>query len=320
MSHSHSAEWPGRAQLGDDRLSDEARAFLAETKATRWPSSTASTSDIAAVRAMARAAAKPARDALADRLQVTTENRFPGVPAFEIRATDTRNDAIIFYIHGGAFIMGEAADTGSVLLADRLKRPVLSVEYRLAPEHPHPAALQDCLTAWRAAAGAGKPVIMIGMSAGATLVMTTLLAARDLDLPQPAAVVLLTPDSDLGMLGDSLDANDGRDPILTWEGQLDIALPAYIAGHDTHDPLLSPVYGAYDPGWPPTLIVSGTRDVLLSSCIRLERAMRAGGAPVRLSLHEGMWHAFTFVPSLPEGRASLDEIDGFIADVLARTS
>ena len=129
----------------------------------------------------------------------------------------------------------------------------------------------------------------------------------------PRAIASLSPATDLGDMGDSAEAD--RDPFLPRSRTADVTL-AYARGQDLTDPDLSPIYGPFDATFPPTIVTTGTRDLLLSSCVKLARVMREAGAPVDLRVWEGMWHVFEFYPDLPEAQASLTEIADFLKPYL----
>ena len=162
-----------------------------------------------------------------------------------------------------------------------------AVDYRMPPDHPFPAGLDDCLTVYEALLADHRPeeIIVGGASAGGNLAAALILRARDDGLPLPAAAVLMTPGVDLTASGDSLQTNRGLDPLIP-----DGSSPAfgmYAAGHDLTDPYVSPLYGDFTKGFPPTILTTGTRDMLLSDTVRMHRALRVGGHPRRPPRHRG---------------------------------
>jgi epsilon-lactone hydrolase len=258
------------------------------------------------------------REALVDSVDRQT---IGGVPTVIVRPKGRlASDAIAFYLHGGAYCFGMAFDIASMLMASKLKLPVFSVDYRLAPEHPYPAALDDAGNAYAELTRRFDPsrIVAFGVSAGSGLLLALMLAARDKRLPLPAALAVLTPWTDLTLIGDSYAINDGRDARLTRKRMLDKTAAAYAKGADLKSPLLSPVYGDYGGGFPPTLITTGTRDLFLSDCVRLHRNMKRARVPVELTVVEGMWHAFNVAPGVPEAEESRAEIAAFLTDALAR--
>ena len=152
-----------------------------------------------------------------------------------------------------------------------------AIDYRMPPDHPYPAALDDCLAAYRALLReyAAENIIVRGGSAGGNLAAALILRARDEDLPLPVAAVLMTPEVDLTESGDSFQANLGVDTVLT--GSLMPANLLYAGGHDLAHPYLSPLFGDFTKGFPPTFLTTGTRDLFLSNTVRMHRALRAAG-------------------------------------------
>ncbi len=223
---------------------------------------------------------------------------------------------ILLYIHGGAYTLGKPdflyADFAP--LADRTGLKVYAVDYRLAPEHPFPAALEDALKVYRnlqRRVGA-RNIAILGDSAGGALSLSMLLKAHAEGLPMPAAVVLYSPWSDIDKIGDTYYTLSGVAPILDYDKNLRSSAQAYAKGHDMKDPLISPVYGHYERDFPPTLIQVGTRDIFLSNCVRLYRTMKRSGAPAELSVWEGMWHVFESLDGLPEAQEAVAEAASFL--------
>ena len=138
-----------------------------------------------------------------------------------------------------------------------------------------------------------------------------------LDAMIPAATALVTPWSDIRHVGDSFDSNNGRDPVITWKRQLDDAARVYVRGADARSPAISPVFGDFGPGFPPTMITTGTRDLFLSHSVRLYWALRDAGVPVELRVWEGMWHSFQSAPAIPEAIACRAEVAAFLTGALA---
>ncbi len=218
------------------------------------------------------------------------------------------------YLHGGGFALGNPDDAYAMRLAALLRVPVYGVKYRLAPEHPFPAALDDCLAVYAKLIESHSPrnVVVFGGSAGGNLALTMLLKANAAGLPMPAALGLSSPASDLTRTGDSYFANQGRDPVLQWDGLMEYFALAYAQGNNPKNPMLSPVYADYWPGFPPTLITTGTRDLFLSNCVRLSQAMRQSGVDVELRIWEGMFHGFELIPDLPESEEARAEMAAFL--------
>jgi monoterpene epsilon-lactone hydrolase len=199
-------------------------------------------------------------------------------------------------VHGGAFILGAGAlcrHTG-LGTAARVGSRTWAVDYRMPPDHPFPAGLDDCVAAYRALLSAHRPedIIVGGGSAGGNIAAALLLRVRDEGLPLPTAAVLLTPAVDFTGAGDTRYTNFGVDTVLS--SRTDAARDLYANGHDLRDPFLSPIYGDFSKGFPPTLLASGTRDVLLSDTVRLHRALRRAGIPAELHVLEAAPHGWFF--------------------------
>ena len=223
---------------------------------------------------------------------------------------------LIVHVHGGAFVFngGLAATAEAVLLADACKTRVLSIDYRMPPDHPFPAAPDDVLAVWKAVLKDHDPkkVVMGGTSAGGALIMTTMLRCKADKVAMPAAIFLGTPGADLSKTGDSVFLNAEVDHTLgRYEGRIEACVKLYAAGRDLKDPLLSPVYGECS-GWPPAILITGTRDLLLSATIRTHRKLRAAGVPAELHVYEGQSHAdYLSAFPAPECRDALSEVASF---------
>lgn len=219
---------------------------------------------------------------------------------------DHRQRALI-YVHGGAFIFGGGS------LAMRAAQPyatltgwtVYAIDYRMPPDYPYPAALDDTLEAYRYVIERHGPrqVGVLGFSAGAGLAAAAVLKARDSDLPLPAAAVLLTPEADLTESGDTFETN--RDIDLVLRQRLTPSIALYANGHDLRCPYLSPVYGDFSRGFPPTYLQSGTRDLFLSNTVRMHRALRRAAQTAELHVFEAMPHGGFL--GAPEDQEALSE-------------
>jgi monoterpene epsilon-lactone hydrolase len=200
-------------------------------------------------------------------------------------------DCAIIDLHGGALIFGggDACRIGAQMQADRHGVTCYGVDYRMPPEHPYPAALDDCMAVYRHVLEnhAPKHTVIHGRSAGGNLAVAMLLRARDEGLAFPAALVLLSPEVDLTESGDSFQTNRMIDVVLP--GSLMANNLLYAAGADLAEPFLSPLFGDL-ASFPPTFIQSGTRDLFLSNAVRLHRRLRAAGAAADLHVFEGMPH------------------------------
>ncbi|GGL60778.1 hypothetical protein GCM10010129_00340 [Streptomyces fumigatiscleroticus] len=224
-----------------------------------------------------------------------------------------RKDRRVFLdLHGGGWTLcgGRLCRIFALRAALRIRARVWSVDYRMPPDHPHPAPLDDCLTAYRHLLDHRRPqeIVLGGSSAGGNLAAALVLRARDDGLPLPAAVVLDSAALDLTASGDTWQTNLGLDDMLSHSVQS--AMLLYAAEHDLRDPRLSPLFGDFGKGFPPTLLASGTRDVLLSDSVRMHRALRAAGIPAELHLLEAAGHG-KFAGIGPEYRELSREIRAF---------
>ena len=224
-----------------------------------------------------------------------------------------RPEGAMIDLHGGALVLGggAACRVGTRRQADLHGLRCYGVDYRTPPYHPFPAALDDCLAAYRhvLAHHAPSKVVIAGRSAGGNLAAAMLLRARDEGLPMPAGLVLLSPQVDLTESGDSFAVNRTVDVVLP--GSLMASNLLYADGTDLADPLLSPLFGDL-VGFPPTFLQSGTRDLFLSNTVRMHRALRRAGVPAELHVFEAMPHG-GFTGRTPEEQELLGEVKAFVA-------
>jgi len=245
------------------------------------------------------------------------------VPAEWATASGARSDRVMIYFHGGGYCIGSIR-THRILVAD-LSRAcgvrVLSVDYRLAPEHPHPAAVEDAVAAYRFVRGGGvapSQVVFAGDSAGGGLTMAALIALREAGETLPGAAVGLSAWLDLTMTRPSMDTHVAFDPMLN-RAKLEKYAQAY-AGVDRRTATVSPLFGDLR-GLPPLLLHVGSAETLLDDSVHFTERARAAGVAVDLSVFEDMihvWHAFSFI--LPEARQAIDEIGRFVQRQLDRRS
>ncbi|RTL90817.1 MAG: alpha/beta hydrolase [Hyphomicrobiales bacterium] len=248
-----------------------------------------------------------------------------GVKAYLVTPADlpaNNRNRLLLHIHGGGYVAGggEAATSEAIMMAGIGHYRVISVDYRLPPEAPFPAALDDVLAVWDSLAQTVKPqnMAVFGASAGGGLALAMVLRAKDEGLPLPAAVAASTPWSDLNKVGDSYYANEYVDNMLvTWDGWLSAAAQLYANGRDLKHPYLSPVYGDFK-NFPPTILTAGTRDLFLSNAVRVHRKMRRAGVVADLNVYEGMSHAQYAGPDMPESREIFEDITRFFDGRLGR--
>ncbi len=226
-------------------------------------------------------------------------------------------NVLLVNLHGGAYVQfaGELSVLEGASLALAGSYRVLSVDYRMPPEHPFPAAVDDAVSVYRELlkSHSSQQIALFGASAGGGLVAATIVSLRDQGLPMPAAAILNTPWSDLSKTGDSYFTLDGVDPVLpSYDNFLGAAARLYAGEAGLQHPLVSPVYADYTQGFPPSLLISGTRDLLLSCTVRLHSALRAAGQPADLLVLDAMWHGFTANPAMPESQFAQAEMLKFL--------
>jgi epsilon-lactone hydrolase len=231
-----------------------------------------------------------------------------------VRAVGSPSNAIL-YLHGGAFFMGSPASyrNRAMRLSYRCQSEVFVPDYRLAPEHPYPAALDDALAAWRFVKSL-RPharIFVAGDSAGGGLVLSLLLKLRDLGLAMPSGALVLSPWTDLTVSGASVDGNHGRDLWFT-RGHLETWAKYYVGGADPRSPYLSPVFADL-AGLPPLLLLAGEDELLLDDALRVRDAARSAGIAVELLIGEGMQHDWPLtLPWLDESRLAWSAMRRFV--------
>jgi monoterpene epsilon-lactone hydrolase len=244
-----------------------------------------------------------------------------GVPTAEITVDGIESRHVVLYFHGGVYVMGEAALAAGLAsqVGRRTHAKVISVDYRLAPEHPHPAAVDDALAAYEALLDDGvapSDIAFAGESAGGGLVVATLVNARDHGLPLPAAAFVMSPYVDLTLAGATIESKREVDPLLSREA-LQARIPDYTAGQDAALGLISPVFADLS-GLPPLSIQAGSHEVLLDDAIRLAGQAAAADVEVTLDITPHVPHVFqAYYPLLDEAAAALDRAGRFLSAHLA---
>jgi acetyl esterase/lipase len=245
-----------------------------------------------------------------------------GVPTAEITVDGIEPRHVVLYFHGGVYVIGDAflaADLASQV-GRRTPAKVISVDYRLAPEHPYPAAVDDALAAYEALLANGiapSDIAFAGESAGGGLAIATLVNARDRGLPLPAAAFVMSPYVDLTLAGTTMQTRSEVDPLLSREA-LEARVTDYTSGQDAALGLISPLFADLS-GLPPLIIQAGTHEVLLDDAVRL--AGRAAGADVQVTLDitPQVPHVFqAYYPILDEAAAALDRAGQLLSAHLAR--
>jgi acetyl esterase/lipase len=237
-----------------------------------------------------------------------------GVPALRQQAPASQAQGGLLLLHGGGFVLGGAASHGGLAahLAEATATVAYLPDYRLAPEHPYPAALDDAVAAYRWLLQKHAPgrLLLAGDSAGGNLALATAIAIRDAGLPPPAAMVLLSPWLDLSLSGDSIREQAEHDPVLrpSW---ISLCARHYAGSLALDDPRVSPLFADLR-GLPPLLIHVGGDEILLSDAQRLQQHAAAAGVDAELHCFEGLWHDFQLHAGLlAEADASLAEIGAF---------
>ncbi|MET7457800.1 alpha/beta hydrolase [Streptomyces sp. NPDC005574] len=247
-----------------------------------------------------------------------------GRPALTVEPESSPVTGTIIHFHGGCWVFGSPA-TALQLTASLVRRTgvrAITVDYRLAPEHPFPAAVHDGLAAYRDLLGQGVPaeqIVLAGESAGGGLTVTTLLTAREDGLPMPAAAVAFSPALDATLSCESMTTKHDADPLFT-RADLTSVFAHYLAGQDPHQPLLSPAIHADLTGLPPLLLQAGSNEVLLDDSTRFAVRAATAGVDVQLDITADVPHVFhAFEGQLDEADAALDRAARFISAALART-
>jgi acetyl esterase/lipase len=255
-----------------------------------------------------------------ERLHVKVEKTtIDGVRAFvvtpDVIAPENANRVLI-HVHGGCYVLnpGEAALPEALFMAGFGHAKVISVDYRMPPEAYFPAALDDAMTVYKSVMKATSPknIAIFGSSAGGALTLEMVLKAKQEGLAMPGAIAPGTPMSDVTKVGDTFVTNAMLDNVLVSpDGFCDAGTKVYAAGHDLKDPLLSPIYGDVN-GFPPTILTSGTRDLLLSNTVRMHRKLRQAGVDAALQVFEGQSHAQYYRDDTsPEAKEAFEEIAAF---------
>ncbi len=243
-----------------------------------------------------------------------------GITTLWITPRDVRHpDKLMVFIHGGAWVVNSRfAQLGlQCAVADALGLQVVSLDYRLAPEHPYPAALDDINTAYTELLKAYRPenVGVFGSSAGGGLTLATLLRLKGTGLPLPAAAAALCPGADMTHSGYLFTAVGLNDPILS-PRDIDVSMRAFVAGADPTDPLVSPVFGDYT-GTPPLFMLATTAEIIGSDGIRVADRARSQGVDVTLLVSDGMWHVpIADGTGIPELQRAFDQMADFFRQSL----
>jgi monoterpene epsilon-lactone hydrolase len=254
---------------------------------------------------------------------ILTPGTLGGVPTLEVGIDGVTPEGILLWFHGGFYVFGSARTSAALAsnLARRTRTRVISVNYRLAPEHPYPAALEDALNAYRAlladtASREPGRIAVVGESAGAGLATALLVSAREQHLAMPSAGVLFSPYADLTLSGATMTTKAAVDPSFTPEA-IAVRMKDYVGAADPADPRISPVFSDLR-GLPPLLIQAGSNEVLLDDAVRLAARAAADDVPVALEVTPGVPHLFqAFAAMLEEGEAALQRATEFLHTAFA---
>jgi acetyl esterase/lipase len=244
-----------------------------------------------------------------------------GVPAEWIAGPGAADDRVILYVHGGGYVMGSIATHREMIarLSKASGARGLALDYRLAPEHPFPAAVEDATVAYRWLLGQNiKPsnIVVAGDSAGGGLTVATLLSIRDAKLPLPAAGVCISPWVDMEGTGESMTTRAKADPVVQKDGLLGMA-QLYLGGKDPKSPLAAPLHADLK-GLPPLLIQVGDAETLLDDSTRIADKAKKAGVKVDLEVWPEMPHVWhLFAPFLPEGQQAIEKIGKYVRQITA---
>jgi epsilon-lactone hydrolase len=244
-----------------------------------------------------------------------------GVPTAEITVNGIEPRHVVLYFHGGVYVMSDAFLAAGLAsqVGRRTHAKVISVDYRLAPEHPYPAAVDDALAAYEALLHDGiapSDIAFAGESAGGGLAIATLVNARDHGLPLPAAAFVMSPYVDLTLAGTTMETRRKVDPLLSRE-LLQARIPDYTAGQDAALGLISPIFADLS-GLPPLIIQAGSHEVLLDDAVRLAGQAASADVEVTLEITPGVPHVFqAYSPMLDEAGAALDRAGQLLSAHLA---
>jgi monoterpene epsilon-lactone hydrolase len=298
-------------------LSIEARRALQNAET---PLTDRSLSGLSELRYKTRQEIAPSVESIFKQKNFETEiKEIRGIPCLYVYPLQLKVNWQILYGYGGGFVSGSPFEdltiaapisvaTGAVLIIP---------DYRLAPENPWPAALDDSFSVYQALSD--KPFGLVGESAGGNLGLALIHLARQASLRLPDAAAFISPWCDLTNSGDSIDFNDGRDPSLTKQ-HLKFAAEHYAGENDRSDPKISPINGAFDRTFPPCYISTGTRDLLMSQSVSLADKLCRQGGTVNLRVWQDLWHVFEWDNNLPEAKTSIREISNFLTDHMTRPS
>jgi acetyl esterase/lipase len=312
---------PGRSIAVPDTASTQLQTLIAAPyRNPSWSANPKNTAEWKELIKANAAATAVARQQAREKLGVSIEAiELGGVKAFTLTPKDilpANRNRLLFHVHGGGYVFGpgESGTMEATLMAAYGGYKVVSIDYRMPPDDPYPAAMDDAMAAWKAAIKMADPrnMAIFGTSTGGGMTLAMILRAKQEGLPLPAAIAPGTPWSDLTETGDSYKTNEWLDNVLvSYSGWLGHAAVLYANGHDLKDPMISPIYGDF-AGFPPAILTSGTRDLFLSLTVLTHRKLRRAGVEAELQVYEGMSHAqYNFDAFAPESKETFTEIARF---------
>jgi len=312
---------PGRSIPVPNTASPELQALIAAPyRVPNWNANPKSAAEWKELINRVATAGATVQKTVREKLGVTMEaSEIAGVKVFILSPKEippANRNRLLVNVHGGGYVYGpgESGTGEATLMAAYGGFKVIAVDYRMPPDYPYPAAMDDAMAVWKEAVKMQNPrnMAIFGTSTGGGMTLAMILRAKQEGLALPAAIAPGTPWSDLTETGDSYKTNEWLDNVLvSYNGYLRHAAELYANGHDLKDPQLSPIYGDFT-GFPPAILTSGTRDLFLSLTVLTHRKLRRAGVEAELQVFEGMSHAqYNFNPSLPEAKEVFAEIAGF---------
>jgi len=320
-------EVPAKSIPVPSTVSPQMQAIIAQPLRTNWDKPPTTPEGWKQLADSIAATVAPQIPAMSERMDVKIEpSTLNGVRIYTITPNNipaANKNRLAIHVHGGCYVLNprEAALPEAIFMAGFAHMKVISVDYRMPPEAYYPGALDDAMTVYKAQIKSlnAKNIAVFGSSAGGALTLEMMLRAKQENLPMPGAIAPGTPMSDVTKKGDTFLTNAMLDNVLvSQDGFCDAATMFYANGHDLKDPMLSPVYGDVR-GFPPTILTSGTRDLLLSNTVRMHRALRQVGTVASLQVFEGQSHAqFYRDDRIPEVKEAFGEIAAFFDQHLGK--
>ncbi|MCX5495148.1 alpha/beta hydrolase [Kaistia dalseonensis] len=312
-------EVPARLLPVPSTVSPELQAVVGAPLPAGWQDIPADADGWRSLQRLSGAGPHPILAEIRQKLRVdVTADKIGGIPVFISTPRDlpvANRNRLLLHLHGGGYVFfpGEIGAGEGMMMAGYGRFRVVSVDYRMAPDFPFPAGLDDATAVWKALTASNDPkrMAVFGTSAGGGLTLSLMLKANAAGLPLPAAIAPGSPWVDLAGKSDSLATNAFVDNVLVSEtGWLGAAAELYAGGQPLDTPLISPIYGDF-AGLPPAILTSGTRDLLLSDTIRAHRKLRRAGVEAALQVFEGESHAQFLTPFVPETEEAFTEIAAF---------